>query len=236
MTTTTTWTDLADQFHNHYHFYHWLCKHKRWWSIFLWEIGIGTTNAYIMYDPFYKEEKTKKSVMPEKLSHLDFILGFIDDLMGWSNERLAATTATVASGVSTTCHSSSFNLLSSSTAPMYDISTPEGREEWFEKNKTTPLTKVRLDSDFFAVRFNEQFQQTMPTIDTTSYCQFCYYKFKNYLNPAQIKKSKWMHNHHASIFRCLTCSVNLSWGCKFGMTWVWLWQVGKNVDGKGEWG
>ena len=116
--------------------------------------------------------------MLEKQSHLDFILVLIDDLLGWSNEKLAATTATASSGVSTTGRGSSYNSISSSAAPMYDISTPEGREEWFEENKTTSLTKVRLDSDFFAVRFNGQFHPTMPTVDTTSYCQFCYYKFK----------------------------------------------------------
>ena len=111
--------------------------------------------------------------MLEKQSHLDFILGLIDDLLGWSNEKPVATTATSASGVSTTCHGSSYNSISSSAAPMYDISTPEGREEWFEENKTTSLTKVRLDSDFFTVRFNGQFHPTMPCIDTTSYCQVC---------------------------------------------------------------
>ena len=89
----------------------------------------------------------------------------------------------------------------------------KGREEWFEENKTTSLTKVRLDSDFFAVRFNGQFHPTMPTVDTASYCQFCRYKFTNCLNPAQRQKSKWMYNHRASISRCLTCNVNLCWGC-----------------------
>ena len=41
--------DVADQMINNYRFDHWLGKHKWWWSIMFWDIGVILVNAYIVY-------------------------------------------------------------------------------------------------------------------------------------------------------------------------------------------
>ena len=32
--------DIADQLRHYYHFDHWMRKHKWWWSVFFWAIGV----------------------------------------------------------------------------------------------------------------------------------------------------------------------------------------------------
>lgn len=86
--------ELADQRHNQFCINYLLHNCKFWWFVFVWVIGIETMNAHILYGWFYTKEKAKTNTMPEKPSHLDFILGILDDMLGWINEKPAATTAT----------------------------------------------------------------------------------------------------------------------------------------------
>jgi hypothetical protein len=41
--------DVSNQLRNTYRFDHWLCKHKLWWSILFWWIGVMLVNAYVYY-------------------------------------------------------------------------------------------------------------------------------------------------------------------------------------------
>jgi hypothetical protein len=126
--------DLADQLRNCYRFNHWMRNRKWWWAISLWAVGTAATNGYIIYEQSYKEEKSKGGTMPDKWSHLDFLVELIKDLVGIVEEVQPETEAASAVSTSTTWRGSSYSTTSASVPSLpnmlYDITTADGREEY----------------------------------------------------------------------------------------------------------
>ncbi len=48
----------------------------------MWAMGVTATNAYIMYDRMYEEEKKKHKEMPKKWLHMEFLEEIINDFVG----------------------------------------------------------------------------------------------------------------------------------------------------------
>jgi hypothetical protein len=53
--------DVADQLRNQYRPDHWMRNRKWWWSLFIWGLGVATTNTYKMYCSMYDEEKARRA-------------------------------------------------------------------------------------------------------------------------------------------------------------------------------
>jgi hypothetical protein len=210
--------DLADQLRNCYRFNHWMRNRKWWWAIFLWAIGTAATNGYIIYERTYKEEKSKGGVMPDKWSHLDFLIELIKDLVGIVAEVQPETEAASAVSASTTRRGSSYSTTSVASVPslpnmLYDISTADGREEWFANNKTSSITEKRMGSGYFSDRFDGRFHPSIPKSADSEYCQYCRYKYNHLCNIQDKEMNNWMINNRAKVSRCLVCNVNLCWAC-----------------------
>jgi hypothetical protein len=210
--------DLADQLRNCYRMNHWMRNRKWWWAIMLWGIGTAATNGYIIYDRSYKEEKKKGGIMPPKLSHLDFLVELSKDFIGLVDEE-PESEATSAVSVSTTRRGSSYSVSSAAVSMpslpnmLYDITTAEGREEWFANNKTSNITEKRMGNNYFSDRFDGRFHPSIPKIADADYCQYCRYKYSHMCNIQDRGMNNWMHNNRAKVSRCLVCNVNLCWAC-----------------------
>ncbi len=46
-------TDIADQLRGQYLPDAWMCNKKWWWSIFIWALGVTTTNGYKIFCAMY---------------------------------------------------------------------------------------------------------------------------------------------------------------------------------------
>ena len=117
--------DLADQLRHHYHFNHWLRNRKWWWAIFLWDVGVAATNAYIMYERMYEEEKKKHKEMPKKWLHMEFLEEIINDSVGWKSPADAATGNTSVSGSAVTHCGSSYSSVASQPEHYFDLTTED---------------------------------------------------------------------------------------------------------------
>jgi hypothetical protein len=207
--------DLADQLRNCYRFNHWMRNRKWGWAIFLWAIGCGATDAYIVYDRKYEEEKKKGGPMYEKWTHCEFLIELIHDFLGWNNEG-ASDDAASAISVSTTRRGSAYSSHPSEDTTerfLFDITSPEGRMEWFQNTKTTSMTKARVEGDYFSSRRDGRFHPSFPTLMENDYCQYCCYKYNHMLNIDEVSRNVWMKKNRSRISRCLECNVNLCWAC-----------------------
>ena len=41
--------DATNQLQSSYRMDHWMRKHKWWWSIMFWAVGVTLTNSYLIY-------------------------------------------------------------------------------------------------------------------------------------------------------------------------------------------
>jgi hypothetical protein len=198
--------DLADQLRNHYRFNHWLRNRKWWWAIFLWAVGVAATNAYIMYDRMYEEEKKKHKEMPKKWSYMEFLEEIINDFVGWASPAAEATENTSVSGSAVTRRGSSYSSVASQPEHFLDLTTEDGRKEFLNLVTPVSLTKKRMEGTYFSCRFDGQFHPSMSVKLIDAYCQNCRYKLERTKNPG-MKKNRF------TIPRCLTCRVSLCWEC-----------------------
>ena len=237
--------DLADQKRNCYRFNHWLRNRKWWWSIFLWAIGVASTNGHIVYEMMYEKEKAKKKgSMPKKWTHMEFLEGLVYDLLGWDptmmddaatddNEESSITTGTTRRGSVFSMQSSNSN--ANDVEAFYDFTCEEGRDEYFATNKPLNITKTRMNNGYFSKRWDGKYHPDLPTSLPSAYCQYCRYRYQHHHNALEKKHTKWMFNNRARISRCLTCNVNLCWSCKLEWHGVKLEglskQMTKRIDG-----
>ena len=209
--------DLADQMRNCYRFNHWLCNRKWWWSIFLWAIGVGATNAYIMYESLYEEEKKKNLAMPAKWDHMEFLQQLIHDFIGWDpievvNDDDDTTTAAY------TRQGSSYSSVQSQPQHFFDLRTEEGREEYVALVKPSTITAKRMGvGAFFTCRFDGMFHPSIPVKQWNAYCQYCKYKYNAMCEFEQQHNVSMRQNKGVNVERCITCNVNLCWQCR--ITW-----------------
>ena len=215
--------DLADQKRNNYRFNHWLRNRKWWWAIFLWALGVASTNAHIIYEHDYEREKAKKRKgLPKKWTHADFLTELVYDFMGWfetmnpddnddtDNNDESVATGTTRRGSVFTSQTTNANARGS----FYDFSTDEGREEWFDFNKPDSITKQRMANGHFNKRWDGKMHPDLPTSSENAYCQYCRYRHTHLMTAVEKQHTKQMFNNRARISRCLTCKVNLCWSCK----------------------
>ena len=174
--------DLADQLRNHYRFNHWLRNRKWWWSIFLWALGVATTNAYKMYERMYEDERARRRPLVKKWSHLEFLEQLVYDFMGWEDDSKPSANDNTSVSASTTCRGASYSgfLVDTDSAGWsYDLSTDKGRKDWFTLNVPDNITKGRMDGNHFSCRWDGKFHPSLPVVSPNSYCQYCRYKFKH---------------------------------------------------------
>ena len=73
--------DIADQLGNYYRFDHWMRKHKWWWLIFFWALGVLLVNTYMAYKTYMV------SIGKQPMSHYNFCkaiaLAWIDPATYW---------------------------------------------------------------------------------------------------------------------------------------------------------
>ena len=133
--------DLADQLQNCYRFNHWLRNRKWWWAIFLWAMGVAASNAYIMYERMYEEEKKKQKEMLNKCLQMEFLEEIINDFVGWASPTEVATGNTSVSGSAATCHGLSYSSVASQPEHYFDLTTEDGKEEFLNLVMHVSLTK-----------------------------------------------------------------------------------------------
>ena len=213
--------DLADQLRNCYRFNHWFRNRKWWWSIFLWAVGVAATNAYIIYDRLYEEEKKKNRPMPAKWDHMHFLQELISDFVGWKSYAAAAgddnTTAGDSSIAATTRRGSSYSSVPSHHQTFFDLTTEEGRQEFVELVRPTQVNKHRMGGAYFSCRLNGGEHHSMPVRQPNAYCQYCKYKWNEMDECDKANNMDMKQNRGVEIQRCLTCNVNLCWKCR--ITW-----------------
>jgi len=225
--------DLADQLRNCYRFNHWMRNRKWWWSIYLWAIGVGATNAYKLYDEVYERKKAGNRTLPPKLDHLEFIEELIYDFFGWDTTSSASTaiddSASTAASVSVSVVNPSVARSNtrrgsdySSSQPnenFYDLTAKEGRQDFFHFNRPEKMIPQRMESNYFSMRWDGKIHPSLPipTTKYNSYCQYCKYKWTNYVPDAMKQECKYMNDNRKGIERCLTCKVNFCWSCR--MEW-----------------
>jgi hypothetical protein len=214
--------DMADQLRNHYRFNHWFRNRKWWWSIFLWAVGVAATNAFIVYDSIYDEERAKKlEGLPRKWSHLEFLSELIYDFMGWQSDDcelvedndLPVSSNTRSSSASVSERRAASSVASSTTRWKYNLSTAKGREAYLTDVPTNSITVNRMNTTFFSIRKDGRFHAMIPTEDRNSYCQLCKYNWTHVLSKQAQKKNAVMKNNRCSIKRCIECNVNLCAAC-----------------------
>ena len=222
--------DLADQLRNHYRFNHWLRNRKWWWSIFLWALGVATTNAFKMYERLYEEERAKKVPMCKKWSHLEFLQELVYDFMGWETDAKSSGNDGSVSA-STTRRGSSYSCQSQVSAQEwnYDLTTKQGREDWFSLNPPDNITKSRMRGTHFSCRMDGKFHPFIPAISETNYCQYCRYKYQHVLTETQQAQNKTMKANKSRIERCVTCKVNLCWSCRLEWHGQGLGELGRKL-------
>ena len=231
--------DLADQLRNHYRFNHWLRNRKWWWAIFLWAVGVAATNAYIIYERIYEEEKKKKlKMLPKKWSHMEFLEELINDFVGWVSSPTVEDTGnnSISAGSAVTCRGSAYSSVASSSRAsqeqevpqhLFDLTTEDGREEFFHFVAPMSLTKKRMDGAYFSCRFDGQFHPSLPVKQIEAYCQYCRYKFTYQMTERERANNPGMKKNRYGIQRCLTCRVNLCWECR--NTWHGLQMSSLNA-------
>ena len=139
--------DLADQLRNSYRFNHWFRNRKWWWAIFLWAVGVAATNAYKMYCAVYDDERAKHVVgLPRKWTHLEFLLELIDDFFGCPQTSVVGSVVTTSSS-GRTRQGSTYSAAASANQndTFYDLSTEDGRLDYFNLVKPTSMTKKGLN-------------------------------------------------------------------------------------------
>ena len=203
--------DLADQLRNCYRMNHWFRNRKWWWAIMMWAIGVAHTNAYIMYCRMYEEEAAKKKEgLPKKWTHLEFLTELVYDFI-WPGEEVQDTGIEEEGDVSSRTRSAT----SATTIRRYtyNLETDKGVQQYFENNKAVSITASRMQSNFFAIRFDNKYHPSLPAPSFKDYCQYCRYKHSHVMNESVKEQMKWMHNNRLHIRRCLTCNVNLCGVC-----------------------
>ena len=73
--------DIADQLRKYYQFDHWMRKHKWWWLVFFWVLGVLLVNTYVAYRTYMV------SIGKQPMSHYNFCkaiaLALIDPATYW---------------------------------------------------------------------------------------------------------------------------------------------------------
>ena len=179
----------------------------------MWALGVAATNAYIIYERCYEEEKKKHKEMPTKWTHMQFLEELIHDFVGWAPVNVEAGNDSVATTTRTTRRGSSYSSVASQEH-FFDLTTEEGREDFFLLSAPISMTKKRMEDAYFSARFDGQFHPFLPVKQVEAYCQYCYYRFNNELNEEEKQVHKKMKKNRDGIQRCLTCRVNLFWECR----------------------
>ena len=207
----------------------------------MWALGAASTNGHFIYEKMYEKEKAKKrgSLPPyPKWTLLEFLEGLVYDMLGWDptminelandDEDESIATGTTRQGSTFSAHSSNAN----DARSFYDFTIEEGREEWFAENKPTSMTKARMQNGYFNTRWDGKFHPDIPTTHPNAYCQYCRYRYQHVFNAPEKKHTQHMFNNRARISRCLTCNVNLCWGCKLEWHGVHLEGLSKTMSDK----
>ncbi|KAL3765452.1 hypothetical protein ACHAWO_011534 [Cyclotella atomus] len=132
---------------------------KWWWSIYLWAIGVAAINAYKLYDEMYERKKAGNCTLPPKLDHLEFIEELIYDFFGWDTNSSVSTaiddSASTAASVSVSVINHSVARSNtrrgsdySSSQPnenFYDLTTLEGRKDYFDLNRPEKMIPQRME-------------------------------------------------------------------------------------------
>lgn len=188
----------------------------------LWAVGVAATNAYIIYDRLYEEEKKKKEKMPKKWDHMQFLQELIHDFVGWGAAAEVVDDDVTATSVSesttaTTRRGSSYSSIPAQPRHFFDLTTEEGREDFISLVKVSQINRNRMEGAFFSCRFDGNQHNSVPIRIRDAYCQYCRYKWSEMSEYDREHNRSMQKTRGVDIERCLTCNVNLCWKCR--MTW-----------------
>jgi len=166
-------TDIADQLRGVYRPDHWMRNRKWWWAFFIWSIGVAATNSWLMYENMYECEKRKKGRgLPPKWTHCEFLVELVYDFMFPSSARFHVEQLMEMDDNSfklrarTSRSFSAFGCASVSVSgddDSWDLTTQSGKMEYLEEIKQSRLNKSRLESGYFACRFDGLRHASLPT-------------------------------------------------------------------------
>jgi len=147
------------------------------------------TNAFIMYERLYDEEKAKKNcMMPKKWSHLDFLSELILDLMGFqsndaqincdndADHSVSSRNTRNSTATSSLARSSSSVSLKMSNHHKFDLATQNGREKFFQSVSPKLITSSRMNSSYIAACLDGNYHPLLAATTATAYCQYCKHK------------------------------------------------------------
>jgi hypothetical protein len=152
--------DLADQLRNCYRFNHWLRNRKWWWAIYLWALGVAATNAYVMYEKMYEQEKTGHREMPKKWTHQEFLVQLIYDFMGMT-EMPAAEVDDESTQVTTRSMAAAVQSDMSSASGKYNLGTDKGRLAYCQEVRAYNVTVNRMEDNWFKDRTNGRYHPSI---------------------------------------------------------------------------
>ena len=205
--------------------HHWMRQKKWWWAIFLWAIGVGVTNAWLIYSAMYDEEKnkqvkSKKTVdLPPKWTHSEFIRELIEDMLfpDESKRKVEEMKAAAKTGdASVTSKSTLRSGKSFSSSSSSNLRTDEAVADFLDRTKPDTITKKRMGKGHFSARLDGKRHASIPasTGDSRAHCQYCYYKWGILPDEDAKKQNTWMQQNRKNVRRCLNCNVNLCWLCE----------------------
>ncbi len=215
--------DIADQLRNNYRPDQWMRQRKWWWAYFIWAIGVATTNGWLIYESRYDKElkriqkRKMKNDLPKKLTHLEFIIELINELMfpeEYEKEKERLREA-MKKGDASTVSSKSTRSGKSFSSSSVDLSSVESVNKFLKESRPDSITDKKLDSDHFSSRFDGFMHTCLPIFKDGHRCQYCYYKWRkmNQVEQEQ-KENKKMERNGTMLRRCVKCNVNLCWTCE----------------------
>jgi hypothetical protein len=125
---------------------------KWWWSIFIWALGVATTNGYKIYVVMWQEEKDKGRVdFPPMWSHAEFLEQLVYDMI--------FPTYTILHQNSLQDNDNSSQLLSSfGGSDLYDrewdFSCQSGIDDFLENKNVTKIMVGNINGNVFAHHFD----------------------------------------------------------------------------------
>ena len=158
-------------------------QRKWWWAIFVWLLGVSTTNGYVIY----KRVREAAGVTP--LSHREFIEAVVADL----SARIVANRATRKNRVIP------LGCAGSKRKRTSDASSVSSSSSSKTEHRSPKITSAFLDN---CGRLNRMLDHKLEELHSThsKRCQYCNWKCQ--------KKS-----YTRAYVRCTSCDVNLCLTC-----------------------
>eukprot|EP00804_Cyclotella_cryptica_P031199 CCRYP_019402-RA/>CCRYP_019402-RA protein AED:0.17 eAED:0.17 QI:0/0.5/0.33/0.66/0/0.33/3/1545/202 len=142
---------------------------------------------------------------------MEFLEELINDFVGWvssptvedtGNNSISAGSAVTRRGLSYSSVASSSRASQAQDGPqhLFDLTTEDGREEFFHLVAPMSLTKKRMGGAYFSCRFDGQFHHSLPVKQIEAYCQYCRYKFTYQMTERERANNPGMKKNRSPAF------------------------------------